>query len=179
MVLTGGPGTGKTTTVLRMPLGLSREHQAATSRLPQLRIAAPTAPRNGWPNTGKGLSPIRTWAAEQQGPLPWRRGLHHRIERERKYFDIACRRTATAMISAATGSPPQSAGRLTLSSGPSPILSLYLSSIEKPVHIIFKAKSKIVLHSLLSQKGTVKKTGNSILNKAKYSNNTDEMYTDL
>ena len=42
MVLTGGPGTGKTTTVLRMLLGLSREHQAAAGRLPQLRIAAPT-----------------------------------------------------------------------------------------------------------------------------------------
>ncbi|WP_256646632.1 exodeoxyribonuclease V subunit alpha [Thermomonas paludicola] len=42
MVLTGGPGTGKTTTVLRMLLGLSREHHAATGRLPQLRIAAPT-----------------------------------------------------------------------------------------------------------------------------------------
>jgi exodeoxyribonuclease V alpha subunit len=42
MVLTGGPGTGKTTTVLRMLLGLSREHHAVTGRLPQLRIAAPT-----------------------------------------------------------------------------------------------------------------------------------------
>ncbi len=42
MVLTGGPGTGKTTTVLRMLLGLSREHHALTGRLPQLRIAAPT-----------------------------------------------------------------------------------------------------------------------------------------
>lgn len=42
MVLTGGPGTGKTTTVLRMLLGLSREHQAGCGRLPQLRVAAPT-----------------------------------------------------------------------------------------------------------------------------------------
>jgi exodeoxyribonuclease V alpha subunit len=42
MVLTGGPGTGKTTTVLRMLLGLSREHEAVTGHLPQLRIAAPT-----------------------------------------------------------------------------------------------------------------------------------------
>ncbi len=42
MVLTGGPGTGKTTTVLRMLLGLSREHDAVQGRLPQLRIAAPT-----------------------------------------------------------------------------------------------------------------------------------------
>lgn len=42
MVLTGGPGTGKTTTVLRMLLGLSREYEAASGHLPQLRIAAPT-----------------------------------------------------------------------------------------------------------------------------------------
>jgi exodeoxyribonuclease V alpha subunit len=42
MVLTGGPGTGKTTTVLRMLLGLSRDHHAATGALPQVRIAAPT-----------------------------------------------------------------------------------------------------------------------------------------
>jgi len=42
MVLTGGPGTGKTTTVLRMLLGLSREHAAVNGRLPLVRIAAPT-----------------------------------------------------------------------------------------------------------------------------------------
>ena len=42
MVLTGGPGTGKTTTVLRMLLAISREHQASTGCLPRLRIAAPT-----------------------------------------------------------------------------------------------------------------------------------------
>lgn len=42
MVLTGGPGTGKTTTVLRMLLALSREHQAVRGHPPQLRIAAPT-----------------------------------------------------------------------------------------------------------------------------------------
>ncbi len=42
MVLTGGPGTGKTTTVLRMVLGLSREHQVRSGYLPHLRIAAPT-----------------------------------------------------------------------------------------------------------------------------------------
>lgn len=42
MVLTGGPGTGKTTTVLRMLMGLSREHEAAAGRLPLIRLAAPT-----------------------------------------------------------------------------------------------------------------------------------------
>lgn len=42
MVLTGGPGTGKTTTVLRMLMGLSRDHAAAHDRLPWIHIAAPT-----------------------------------------------------------------------------------------------------------------------------------------
>lgn len=43
MVLTGGPGTGKTTTVLRMLLVLSREHAARhAGQLPAIRIAAPT-----------------------------------------------------------------------------------------------------------------------------------------
>ncbi len=42
MVLTGGPGTGKTTTVLRMLLALSREHAHRQGRLPRVRVAAPT-----------------------------------------------------------------------------------------------------------------------------------------
>ncbi len=42
LVLTGGPGTGKTRTVLRMLLGLSREHEANHGRLPRLQLAAPT-----------------------------------------------------------------------------------------------------------------------------------------
>lgn len=42
-VLTGGPGTGKTTTVLRMLLALVREHTAThEGRAPVVRIAAPT-----------------------------------------------------------------------------------------------------------------------------------------
>jgi exodeoxyribonuclease V alpha subunit len=41
-VLTGGPGTGKTTTVLRMLLALIREHHAQHARLPVIRLAAPT-----------------------------------------------------------------------------------------------------------------------------------------
>ena len=41
-VLTGGPGTGKTTTVLRMLLALCREHAATHTHAPLLRLAAPT-----------------------------------------------------------------------------------------------------------------------------------------
>jgi exodeoxyribonuclease V alpha subunit len=42
MVLTGGPGTGKTTTVLRMLLAISRGRAAAGQEIPLVRIAAPT-----------------------------------------------------------------------------------------------------------------------------------------
>lgn len=41
-VLTGGPGTGKTTTVLRMLLLRMRLHQQRFGALPRLRLAAPT-----------------------------------------------------------------------------------------------------------------------------------------
>ena len=41
-VLTGGPGSGKTTTVLRMLLALIREHHTQHARLPVIRLAAPT-----------------------------------------------------------------------------------------------------------------------------------------
>ncbi|HEV2607581.1 MAG TPA: AAA family ATPase, partial [Xanthomonadaceae bacterium] len=41
-VLTGGPGTGKTTTVLRMLMALSREHVAYLGAPPVIRIGAPT-----------------------------------------------------------------------------------------------------------------------------------------
>lgn len=41
-VLTGGPGTGKTTTVLRMLLALVRDHTATRGTAPVVRIAAPT-----------------------------------------------------------------------------------------------------------------------------------------
>lgn len=42
MALTGGPGTGKTSTVLRMLLALSRDHAARTGSAPVVRAAAPT-----------------------------------------------------------------------------------------------------------------------------------------
>jgi exodeoxyribonuclease V alpha subunit len=41
-VMTGGPGTGKTTTVLRMLLALGREHMARNDGPPVIRISAPT-----------------------------------------------------------------------------------------------------------------------------------------
>ncbi|MCB1568126.1 MAG: exodeoxyribonuclease V subunit alpha [Xanthomonadales bacterium] len=42
LVLTGGPGTGKTTTVLRMLLVLSRAWLADNGALPRIRVCAPT-----------------------------------------------------------------------------------------------------------------------------------------
>lgn len=41
-VLTGGPGTGKTSTVLRMLMALSREHGRRHGAMPAIRISAPT-----------------------------------------------------------------------------------------------------------------------------------------
>ncbi len=41
-VLTGGPGTGKTTTVLRMLLALAHDHRHRHGRLPRVCLAAPT-----------------------------------------------------------------------------------------------------------------------------------------
>ncbi len=41
-VLTGGPGTGKTTTVLRMVLALARTHLSQHGAAPVIRLAAPT-----------------------------------------------------------------------------------------------------------------------------------------
>ncbi len=41
-VLTGGPGTGKTTTVLRMLLAMAHAHLTAHGSMPSIRLAAPT-----------------------------------------------------------------------------------------------------------------------------------------
>jgi len=89
MVLTGGPGTGKTTTVLRMLLGLSREHQAQTGRLPQLRIAAPTGKaaqrlgeslRNGTDRLRGRAQPLgEAWMPHLDGVLAADSGTVHRL----------------------------------------------------------------------------------------------------
>ncbi len=41
-VLTGGPGTGKTTTVLRLLMAASRRHHASRGEWPRIMLAAPT-----------------------------------------------------------------------------------------------------------------------------------------
>ncbi|MDE2408013.1 MAG: exodeoxyribonuclease V subunit alpha [Xanthomonadaceae bacterium] len=89
MVLTGGPGTGKTTTVLRMLLGLSREHQAVTGRLPQLRIAAPTGKaaqrlaeslREGAERLQGGAQPLgQAWTAHMDAVLAADAATVHRL----------------------------------------------------------------------------------------------------
>ena len=80
MVLAGGPGTGKTTTVLRMLLGLSREHLANIGTLPTIRMAAPTgkaARRLGESIRHGGL---RLQAGDSIGEDAW--ALHLRAVRE-------------------------------------------------------------------------------------------------
>lgn len=89
MVLTGGPGTGKTTTVLRMLLGLSREHEAGTGTLPQVRIAAPTgkaaqrlseALRQGAGRLREAAVPLGpAWAPHLDAVLAAESGTVHRL----------------------------------------------------------------------------------------------------
>ncbi|MBS3895753.1 exodeoxyribonuclease V subunit alpha [Silanimonas sp.] len=89
MVLTGGPGTGKTSTVLRMLLGLSREHEARTGPLPRLSVAAPTgkaaqrlseALRQGAARLGSGEPPLdAAWASHLDGVLAAGSGTLHRL----------------------------------------------------------------------------------------------------
>lgn len=88
-VLTGGPGTGKTTTVLRMLLALSRVHLASHGALPAIRIGAPTGKaaarlseslRQGAeafacdPRTDKG-----DWSCELANALGAESGTLHRL----------------------------------------------------------------------------------------------------
>jgi len=89
MVLTGGPGTGKTTTVLRMLLGLSREHQARAGRLPQMHIAAPTGKaaqrlsqslRDGSDRLRDGAHPLgEAWSLHLSAVLGAASGTVHRL----------------------------------------------------------------------------------------------------
>jgi exodeoxyribonuclease V alpha subunit len=77
LVLTGGPGTGKTTTVLRMLLALSREYAARSGAdlLPQVRLAAPTG--KAAQRLGDALRQGVARLALAQPPLPadWHRHL--------------------------------------------------------------------------------------------------------
>lgn len=89
MVLTGGPGTGKTTTVLRMLLGLSREHEARTGALPRLRVAAPTGKaaqrlseslRDGADRLRGGDPPLPSpWGSHLDGVLAAESSTLHRL----------------------------------------------------------------------------------------------------
>jgi len=89
MVLTGGPGTGKTTTVLRMLLALSREHLAARGALPVIRIAAPTGKaaqrlgeslRHGALRLREGAAPLdEEWNSHLAGLALAESGTVHRL----------------------------------------------------------------------------------------------------
>ena len=72
-VLTGGPGTGKTTTVLRMLLALTREHHARHSRMPALHMAAPTgkAARNLADAMRRGAEDLQSHAEFKDSEWPF------------------------------------------------------------------------------------------------------------
>ncbi len=69
LVLTGGPGTGKTTTVLRILLALSREHLARHGQLPRLHLAAPTG--KAAQRLGESLRQGAAALQAQQLPAAW------------------------------------------------------------------------------------------------------------
>lgn len=86
-VLTGGPGTGKTTTVLRMLLLRLRAHRQRTGVLPRLRLAAPTgkaAQRLG-ESLQSGAATLRThglgaeWSAALDHVIAAETGTLHRL----------------------------------------------------------------------------------------------------
>lgn len=86
-VLTGGPGTGKTTTVLRMLLLRLRAHQQRFGVLPRLRLAAPTgkAAQRLAESLQSGASALRAqglavdWAPALDHVLAAEAGTLHRL----------------------------------------------------------------------------------------------------
>ena len=94
-VLTGGPGTGKTTTVLRMLLALGREHVALHSTLPVIRISAPTGKaaqrltdslREGAMKLRNGRQPLPdAWTQHLECALGAESGTLHRLLGSRRH----------------------------------------------------------------------------------------------
>jgi exodeoxyribonuclease V alpha subunit len=88
-VLTGGPGTGKTTTVLRMLLALTREHVARHQSQPVIRISAPTGKaaqrltdslRQGSAKLREGQQSLpEQWASHLKTALGAESGTLHRL----------------------------------------------------------------------------------------------------
>jgi len=81
-VLTGGPGTGKTTTVLRMLLALGREHIARKGVAPVIRLSAPTgkAAQRLTDSLREGAMKLRN--VGQPLPNAWTRHIDHALTAE-------------------------------------------------------------------------------------------------
>jgi exodeoxyribonuclease V alpha subunit len=81
-VLTGGPGTGKTTTVLRMLLALGREHVARKEAPPVIRIGASTgkAAQRLTDSLREGAMKLRN--GRQSLPEAWTRHLDNALGAE-------------------------------------------------------------------------------------------------
>ncbi|MBE2212179.1 MAG: exodeoxyribonuclease V subunit alpha [Xanthomonadaceae bacterium] len=70
-VLTGGPGTGKTTTVLRLLMATSRRHHATHGDWPRILLAAPTG------KAAQRLGESLRHASPDDFPSHWHEALDH------------------------------------------------------------------------------------------------------
>lgn len=78
-VLTGGPGTGKTTTVAGVLALLAEQHELATGRLPRMALAAPTGKASARLQEAVEEATARLDAADQRRLTGLRSATLHRL----------------------------------------------------------------------------------------------------
>jgi len=78
-VLTGGPGTGKTTTVAGVLALLAEQHELATGRLPRMALAAPTGKASARLQEAVEEATARLDAADQRRLAGLRSATLHRL----------------------------------------------------------------------------------------------------